>query len=453
MPKFVPVKDDETPALERKKESVGPVDRGWEQGNIGWGVLGSFGSSGKDVTAQMAVNTSKRSSGTKMVKNDKGLWVKAKNSDDENHKLKPGGKGRGRGGIPVFDTPTPSVNDMARNRVEDKDDYVSHSQRRREEERAATELKTSNRERERNGNRSHEMSRSRERHTYSKHYRGDHKHCRGRDDFERRRQDKRRSRSRSRSRSRLRENTEYEYCHKYRHKEMKRKRSRSKDRDKDVRKKRDIDKRKSQPTNEAEGVRLQSEIDPSVPNSPEFASFTFNSVQIVNRFLEVFAAPQNSQRILSIGDLFAIDAKVCSLKNPQKIYLEGAENIANSFLLAGPSSAVLSKRLFIDAMSSDDPVTFCVDFHRAGTSPGLGDTTKPTVLLYRCCSNKIAAVWGMVDKENICDRKDISSVEDLLKTNAWALAEPHILEDMPTFSTTGNNNMHFHDYDKIEVWG
>ena len=29
------------------------VDRGWEQGNVGWGVLGSFGSKSKDDSAQV----------------------------------------------------------------------------------------------------------------------------------------------------------------------------------------------------------------------------------------------------------------------------------------------------------------------------------------------------------------------------------------------------------------
>jgi hypothetical protein len=45
----------------------------WEQGNVGWGVLGSFGSAGKDEVAQGAVHSA-RGDGVKMVKNEKGLW-------------------------------------------------------------------------------------------------------------------------------------------------------------------------------------------------------------------------------------------------------------------------------------------------------------------------------------------------------------------------------------------
>ena len=40
---------------------------------MGWGVLGSFGSAGKDEVAQGAVHSA-RGDGVKMVKNEKGLW-------------------------------------------------------------------------------------------------------------------------------------------------------------------------------------------------------------------------------------------------------------------------------------------------------------------------------------------------------------------------------------------
>jgi hypothetical protein len=40
---------------------------------VGWGVLGSFGSAGKDEGAQGAVHTAKDDN-VKMIKNEKGLW-------------------------------------------------------------------------------------------------------------------------------------------------------------------------------------------------------------------------------------------------------------------------------------------------------------------------------------------------------------------------------------------
>ena len=90
MPKFVPVVDTEKPLSEQDHRSKAEfskhrqfdnpyninnysnnnnssnnnnnsnvknkkkvVDRGWEQGNVGWGVLGSFGSNSKDDSAQV----------------------------------------------------------------------------------------------------------------------------------------------------------------------------------------------------------------------------------------------------------------------------------------------------------------------------------------------------------------------------------------------------------------
>lgn len=205
-------------------------------------------------------------------------------------------------------------------------------------------------------------------------------------------------------------------------------------------------------------------------------SFSFTAIQIINRFLEVFAMPQSTKRILAIGELFAADAKMCSLKNPLKVYLDGAEKIANSFLLAEPSNATLSKRIFFDAspagavvLGSGDtamhsPITFCIDFHRAGCSPGLGDVTKPTVLLYRCDAQHITAVWGMVDKDNIADSTEDLSLEKVKCLNTWALCLNHVLIDMPevvsdeethlaSSASKDAKRVHFHNYDKIDVWG
>lgn len=64
MPRFVPVSNPEAPKSEQDLHSAEnlkhrkfdnphavlkpPVDRGWQQGSLGWGVLGSFGSKEKD---------------------------------------------------------------------------------------------------------------------------------------------------------------------------------------------------------------------------------------------------------------------------------------------------------------------------------------------------------------------------------------------------------------------
>lgn len=73
------------------------VDRGWEQGKVGWGVQGNFGSSGKDECAQVLATGS---GSFKMVKNSKGLWVKVSSLEEGEQQRLLQGKGRGAG-IPL----------------------------------------------------------------------------------------------------------------------------------------------------------------------------------------------------------------------------------------------------------------------------------------------------------------------------------------------------------------
>ena len=108
MGRFVPVEDNETPlceqrahdpnmakhrqwdsfviardsaqsremevALKKAATDKPKADRGWERGSVGWGVLGSWGNDEKDQSAQVARVGEGRN---KMVRNEKGLWVKA----------------------------------------------------------------------------------------------------------------------------------------------------------------------------------------------------------------------------------------------------------------------------------------------------------------------------------------------------------------------------------------
>jgi hypothetical protein len=79
--------------LIKSKEDKSKTDRGWEQGNVGWGVLGAFGSNQKgrksyihiyktltkifnDILDEIA-QVMRRSDGTnKMIKNERGISYK-----------------------------------------------------------------------------------------------------------------------------------------------------------------------------------------------------------------------------------------------------------------------------------------------------------------------------------------------------------------------------------------
>ena len=133
MPTFVPVVDSETPRLERDdadmakhrqwdstviarsaasmgKGGVGKggggkggggkagasgltSNRGWGTGTVGWGVQGKFGSNEADVSdnVQKRYATGKN----KMIRNSKGLWVKAKDVEDDGESADLGGVNAG----------------------------------------------------------------------------------------------------------------------------------------------------------------------------------------------------------------------------------------------------------------------------------------------------------------------------------------------------------------------
>mmetsp|Transcript_919 Transcript_919/g.1597 ORF Transcript_919/g.1597 Transcript_919/m.1597 type:complete len:520 (-) Transcript_919:36-1595(-) len=519
MPQFVPVKDDETPSSERSKNKnkMPAVDRGWEQGNVGWGVLGAFGSAGKDEAAQGAVHSA-HSESSKMIKNDKGLWVKVKQSAAESSSSSAtiSGKGRGRGGIPVFGGSSTTVSSgSSRKPVFDSTDYISHSQRRKMEEEVArdqyaqqeehrraeatSKLESSRprdmsrdhdrrhvRDRDRDRDRDRRRSRSRDRERQRRRDRSrdrDHSRERGK---ERKGSRRDRSRSRSKSRSHSRSRRSRRGGEKYtreRHRDRSPSRGESRDRGRHHSRNRDNNRgRKRVSSQEPSGYHTKTSMRSNSTSSASQQSeeeppmmFKFNAIQIVNHFLEVFAMPQSTKRILSIGELFTSDAKMSSLKNPSKVYLDGAEKISNSFLLAEPTNATLSKRIFFDAAplssstenteaDSSSSITFCLDFHRAGCSPGLGDVSKPTVLLYRCNAQHITAIWGMVDKENIADSSEDLTLEGMKtgRVEAWNLCLKQVMVDMPhvvneeeaeLMSGSGSNRIHFHNYDKIDVWG
>ena len=92
---------------------------------------------------------------------------------------------------------------------------------------------------------------------------------------------------------------------------------------------------------------------------------------------------------------------------------------------------------------------FCIDFHEKDTSPGLGDRTKESVLLYQCDEKKckIIHIWGTADTENIASKKTVTEM-DIFKSTIWKWVLPILLVHVPSFDH--NYTTHFHDYTNIE---
>jgi hypothetical protein len=469
MPQFVPVVDDETPRHERGGSvSAVPkktVDRGWQQGTLGWGVQGNFGSHSKDEAAQEVVHRAKETD-AKMVKNEKGLWVKVKHTD--------GGKstGRGRGGgIPVFETSKRESNPkLGGGIVYDADDYVSVSKKRASQESTdshigrqddrrhghATSSSSSRRDDGRSRNerrRPRSCSRSRSRSgSGSRGGRGNgsgrSRDRSGRDRDRDRDRDRHRSRSRSRSRDRHRDRRRRSRSYSrssYRphsRDSSRQRRSRDRSRSRSNSRSRSGEGAARGPVDKQEGAEIV---------------FAFTATQIVNRFLEVFASSDSANRIASIAELFSINAVIASLKNGN-VLIEGQRAICASFESALPRTATVSKRVYVEAPAAvtsthRKEVSFCLDLHRAGLSPGLGHQSKDTALLYRCSGNLITHVYGMIDKEGLA-ASSVLSASSMFKSDAWKYAVDCILRDIPSVDRTGNSPaIHFHDYDNMDVWG
>ena len=159
-----------------------------------------------------------------------------------------------------------------------------------------------------------------------------------------------------------------------------------------------------------------------------------------------------------ITELFAEDASVYSLKTGA-CFLKGKGKIRAAFATTKPHTASVSKRVFIDFPKKSQGegsiaqgVTFCVDMHRAETSPGLGDVSRNTVLLYRCDSRSICNVWGMTDSEGLSMKPDLS-LNLFLSSATWKAIAAIIGADIDIDTAGVSEHVHFNNYDTIDTWG
>ena len=172
--------------------------------------------------------------------------------------------------------------------------------------------------------------------------------------------------------------------------------------------------------------------------------FNFNAVQVVNRFLEVFAKTSKF-RLDEIEETFAETAVISSLKNGKEL-ISGKAKIRQSFTLSVSHECSATRRIFIECGNG---ASFAFDLHKIEASPGLGDPKKETVLLYRVSDSVITNVWGCVDKKNMASAA-VLTLDDIVASEMWPLILPLVQKDEPTFSV---EQCHFHDYTNIALWG
>ena len=580
MVKFVPVTDVERPKAAQNlntsandkhrrfdnPHSVGKtVDRGWQQGNVGWGVLGAFGNLDKDDAAQVI----KRAEGVnKMVKNETGLWFKVKSAHTDAVSATSSSRGRG-GGVSVLDSLGSNSNSSyekphsedegttrqsrgrSDDRFRDKSEDRCHSQRRkpaRDRSRSRNRSRSRCRSRSNSNNRirrSRRRSRSREKRSHRSDHRRSDKHERERNGRSSSRS-RSRSSSASRSRHRKRDVSKRDNDHRSHLPSGGRKRDRSSSshadrkhsdskhnessRGSDTKQKSSAAEKmpnesSSSGTDITQGNKSQNKNntgrssakrhdellhegeeelkDPPTAEVEEEQIFEFSATQLANRFLEVFSGlglniakrsnteneeateELSDRRLDAIADLFSEDSQVLSLKSG-KVMLSGKSSIRSSFTRTTPDESRCSHRIVLnipaDTASSDaysnnedsngsavdaskrkGSVSFCLDFHAPFTSPGLGDRTKDTALLYRCVGSLLTHIWGAVDPDKFSTAwpgkqfnvAASASKEAVLDTKCWAWALAVVSKEFPSFPSLvlDSEVVIFHDYNTIESWG
>lgn len=565
MVKFVPVSDVERPraaqnlnasANDKHRKFDNPhtvgktVDRGWQQGNVGWGVLGAFGNSDKDDAAQVI----KHGEGAqKMVKNDKGLWVKVKNALSDKPETLSASRGRG-GGISVLGSlMTSDETSYEKNHVEDpntskssrgrsdsrfRDDSEGedrdhkHKRDRKKRYRSGSRSRSRSRDRHHESSRRHSRERSRDRNIRDEDS-GHRSHKSRKSSAESRRdRDRSLSRSSSRHRSPRREKS---------HSDSRRDRSRSPRRSDQRRDDRSSSHRNGDskrnmklssgtrsfsPASDRdrdavkERAKSKAAADRSPENSDDNMIFQFSATQLANRFLEIYsgiglntgkrkrsdvqkAADDGSEeepdvslsetRLDLIACLFVENAAVLSLRNG-KVMLASKGAIRDSFARTSSEECRCSYRIVIDIPknttrgSADVPstvgeggdtevealevkledISYCLDFHAPNSSPGLGDRSKDTALLYRCVGSLLTHIWGAVDPEKLSSTAEssnsssnsdtqarVKSKDAFMKSKCWTWACAMIQLDYPSFPEFSQKEgvIIFHDYNAVEVWG
>eukprot|EP01039_Chlorochromonas_danica_P005043 gene5043-5537_t len=527
MPKFVPVQDNEKPrneqslydeSLRKHRQFDDPHSlnkRGWGQGEMGWGVKKVFGSE-KDLGAQVVKKNSDQ--GGKMMKNEKGLWVKVKSQQEEEDTQASGsGTGRGRGGrgLSMMDHLSMSIQqreggkeveeEEVRSRFDDPQDHHnnyhdrhSHSESRRRRSgsrsrdhdddghyhRSSKRRSSSRSRRHRSRSDSRDNSRTRTRRKTSSRHHHD-------DDDDRHHSRRSRSRSRSRSEDRHRHRKHYSDVD---HSDHRRSSSRGVHHTKDdltTGSNTNDDKQRcveDQPL-PSSSIREEAGDDGDDDDNGNDEVLEITAIQVVNHFHEVFAS-STSQRLDEIANLFLPHASIHSLKS-QAVLLNGQNAIRESFQKTKNCKVTVSKRVFIHfqphrndkdydnlvhwlVKEEDDDdvnkgsnndgskqvrvVTYVCDLHRQGTSPGLGDRSRDTVLLYECQGALIGRIWGSVDNEHLSQEEDLTP-EMFYQSKLWSQVMKIIQERRGGSNSTTSSSLQverdsfYHNYDRMEVWG
>jgi hypothetical protein len=210
-------------------------------------------------------------------------------------------------------------------------------------------------------------------------------------------------------------------------------------------------------------------------------SLRITAVQVINRFHEVYSTA-SKRRLVDMRELFDQNMIITAFspKYAPKVFLQGGDAILGAYLKTQPTPVAVSKRVYIELpgswrqqlhgntnVSSEErsqtEVTFVCDFHRRGTMPALGDGHEGHILLYQVRAARIVHIWGMSDAGHLAEPEE-ASFEDIQRSDAWQHVRSAVLNSASSYASFVRGGegdatrleslcCHFHNYDRMEVWG
>lgn len=476
MPAFVPVSDPEKARYEQDEKEMAKhrnfdsmvvarqrtetTNRGWEQGSVGWGVLGAWGSSCRDEKAQVTRRVADPNK--KMVRNEKGLWVKARDLDpDISSKAAYAKRGdqlrQERLGAAQHDVRVRNDDDRDKRRREENDQ--DHAQDDRERTRRDDNKHDST------GLRADMEDRRRSRRDDS----GKEEHvAHRRDDVRRRvRRDKYEDYDRQRRRRRQEDDGDdhARRRRRYSNHDIDRQRQHRRrdgdeygdDRLRDKIEREELDGGSDTASNKriyernvgfrdserkTEGLRPSNEIasEPDIDTAP--ADFAFSCSQLVDRVLEVFNsdAPP-SVLAAALGSCFDQAFIVAPLRQGDRPpamsgrrALEAVTTASARVELAEPKL-----RIFMEPGGGEkgsDEVTFCLDVYPANQAPGLSAVVKgspaDTFVLWRAHRNKLTHAFVAPERSGFGTDWSAVSEQMLMNSRAITAANELLAADLPS---------------------
>lgn len=481
MPAFVPVSDPEKARYEQDEKELAKhrnfdsmvvarqrtetTNRGWEQGSVGWGVLGAWGSSRRDEKAQVTRRVADPSN--KMVRNEKGLWVKARDLDPEasskavyakrgNNQPREGrcGAQDDRRLRDNDDRNTTLHGDNNQDRGDDHRDKTRRDNNTHDRKRLRDDMDDRHLDRRDDGSNGEHVAHRRDdvrRRIRRDNYEDHDRHRRRRrqedhdDDHVHRRRRHNKHEIDRRRRNRRRDDDEYEDSRLRDNAEDQERAKDEIDRGIDTASnrrtyERDFGFRNSEKKSDGLRPSNESPSEPDTDTAP--ADFAFSCSQLVDRVLELFNSDAPPSALSdALGSCFDEAFIVAPLRQGDRPPAMSGRRAVEAVTTASARVELAEPklRIFMEAGGGDkgsDEVTFCLDVYPANQAPGLSAVVKgspaDTFVLWRAHRNKLTHAFVAPDRDGLGTDWAAVTEQTLMNSRAITAANELLVADLPS---------------------